>query len=133
MFCTNCGREVDPNAAVCTSCGCTPKSGDKFCVNCGSPVAAGQAVCVKCGTALAGAAPKKDRVVAALLAIFLGGLGAHMFYLGNNPSGFIRLVILVCTCGSIGSIIGIVEGIIYLTKTDEEFQRTYVQSKKDWF
>jgi hypothetical protein len=31
------------------------------------------------------------------------------------------------------SVIGIVEGIIYLTKSDEEFVRTYIQAKKGWF
>jgi hypothetical protein len=42
----------------------------------------------------------------------------------------------VLSCGMLAvipSIIGIVEGIMYLTKSDEEFVRTYIQSKKGWF
>jgi hypothetical protein len=42
----------------------------------------------------------------------------------------------VLTCGIAGvvmSIVGIVEGIIYLTKSDEDFVRTYIQDKKGWF
>jgi hypothetical protein len=30
-------------------------------------------------------------------------------------------------------IIGLIEGIMYLTKSDEEFDRIYIQGKKTWF
>jgi hypothetical protein len=53
--------------------------------------------------------------------------------LGYTTEGIIMLVITVFTCGVISSIIGIVEGIIYLTKSDEEFVRTYLQAKRGWF
>lgn len=60
----------------------------------------------------------KSRVVAAVLALCLGGLGAHHFYLGNYVRGIIYLVL----CWTyVPSIVGFVEGIIYLTQSDEVF------------
>ena len=142
MFCKNCGKEVDANAIACLGCGCAPGNGSKFCPNCGAETQAAQVVCIKCGVALQNAAATvptdggKSRVTAALLAIFLGAIGAHEFYLGHSTSGLIRLAI-----GIVGlvilipaaSIIGLIEGIIYLTKSDEEFQRVYVSGGKEWF
>ena len=78
----------------------------------------------------------KDRVAAGLLGIFLGGLGRHNFYLGYTKEGVITLVISLATCGlgaSVMSIIGFIEGIIYLTKSDDDFQYMYVENYKGWF
>ncbi len=75
--------------------------------------------------------PKK-RTMAGLLGLFLGAFGAHRFYLGDTKGGLIRLVISVCTFGA-GGIVGIIEGIIYLTKKDDEWTQTYVVEKKEWF
>ena len=78
----------------------------------------------------------KDRVAAGLLAIFVGSLGIHKFYLGYNKEGTITLVISLATCGAgaaVMSIIGLIEGIIYLTKTEDDFQYTYVDGYKGWF
>jgi TM2 domain-containing membrane protein YozV len=66
--------------------------------------------------------PTKSRAAAALLAIFLGGLGAHKFYLGKPLMGILYL--LFCWT-MIPAIIGLIEGIIYLTKSDEEFAAQY--------
>ena len=66
-----------------------------------------------------------------VLAILLGGLGIHKFYLGYSKEGIIQLL-LGLLCG-IGGIIGLVEGIIYLTKSDEDFYQTYQVGKKGWF
>ena len=142
MYCKNCGKEVDANAVACPGCGCVPTNGNKFCPNCGAETAANQVVCLKCGVALGGAAAAtacagdKSRVTAALLAIFLGGVGAHEFYLGHGKSGLIRLAIGIvglCIMIPAASLIGLIEGIIYLTKTDEEFKRIYVIGGKEWF
>jgi len=59
-------------------------------------------------------------------------LGIHKFILGYTKEGIIQIVISIVTCG-IGSFIGLIEGIIYLTKSDEEFVATYVTNKKGWF
>lgn len=84
--------------------------------------------------AYADAASKK--LAAGLCAILVGGLGIHKFILGYTTAGVITLLITLLTCG-IGAvamgIIGIVEGIIYLTKSDEEFHRTYIAARKEWF
>lgn len=77
-------------------------------------------------------APQKSKVVAGVLGILLGSLGAHRFYLGDMTGGIIRLIVSVLTCGA-GGIIGLIEGIIYLTKSDADFQRIYVVEKKGWF
>jgi TM2 domain-containing membrane protein YozV len=72
------------------------------------------------------------KIVAGICAILLGWLGVHKFVLGYTTEGVIQLVIGLLTCG-LSNIIGIVEGIIYLTKSDEEFVRTYIQGRKGWF
>lgn len=72
------------------------------------------------------------KLVAGLCGILLGGFGVHRFILGDTTGGIIRIVITFLTCG-IGSVVGLVEGIIYLTKTDADFYQTYVVQKKAWF
>lgn len=82
---------------------------------------------------------EKSKIAAGLLAIFLGSLGIHKFYLGYTMTGIIML--LITLLGSllfflgplVMGIISLVEGIIYLTKSDELFFLTYVQNKKEWF
>ena len=77
--------------------------------------------------------PGADKKIAAgICGILLGGLGIHKFILGYTKEGIIQIVITIVTCG-FGSLLGLIEGIIYLTKSDEEFSRTYVQNKKGWF
>ncbi len=95
----------------------------------------------------------EKRMQAALLAIFLGGFGAHKFLLGYQQEGLIMaagtiggfilaIIIGLVTCG-VGfilfiipfavSVIGLIEGVLYLNKSDEEFVRTYVQGRRPWF
>jgi len=74
----------------------------------------------------------EKKLVAGILAILLNGLAIHKFYLGYTKEGIIQLILTVVTCGLAG-FIGIIEGIIYLTKSDEEFDRTYVEGRKGWF
>lgn len=139
MFCRSCGKEIAENAVACMSCGCDPKIGNKFCQNCGAETNANQIVCIKCGVALKSVSSKpgaKNRTTAGILAILFGGFGVHEFYLGNTLSAVIRLCVTLLTCGWGGLIVGIIsfiEGIIYLTQSDEEFQRVYVDGKKAWF
>jgi TM2 domain-containing membrane protein YozV len=78
--------------------------------------------------------PAADQKIAAgLLAIFLGAFGLHKFYLGYITAGIIMLVVSLFSCGTIMAVIGFIEGIIYLTRTNEEFAARYVIGKKEWF
>jgi TM2 domain-containing membrane protein YozV len=72
------------------------------------------------------------KTTAGICGILLGWLGVHKFILGYNTEGVIMLVLGLLTCG-MTNIIGIIEGIIYLTKSDEDFVRTYIQGRKGWF
>ena len=83
---------------------------------------------------------ENKKLLAGLLAILLGGLGIHKFILGYNKEGIILLVCSVIlgifTCGIASLavwVITLIEGIIYLTKSDEEFYQTYQVGKKPWF
>ncbi len=76
---------------------------------------------------------ENKKVLAGLMGILFGWLGIHKFVLGYTQEGIITLVICVCTCGTVSSLIGLIEGIIYLTKSDEEFYNTYQANKKGWF
>jgi len=73
-----------------------------------------------------------DRTTVAILGIILGAFGVHKFMLGMTNPALIQIVLTICTGGAAG-IIGTIEGIIYLTKTDEDFHQTYVVEKKQWF
>lgn len=99
-----------------------------------------KSVYVAIGSTTAGS---KNKVAAGLLAILLGGWGVHKFYLGFTGPGLVFL--LVNTVGfaitwimlfipniALG-VIALVEGILYLTKSDEEFEQMYVVQKKQWF
>jgi TM2 domain-containing membrane protein YozV len=76
------------------------------------------------------------KMTAGLLGILIGGLGIHKFVLGYQNAGLIMLLVSLLTClvaSPIMSAIGLIEGILYLTKSDEEFYRTYILGKKEWF
>lgn len=80
----------------------------------------------------------KNKIVAALLAFFLGTLGVHKFYLGKTTAGIIMLVCgtigwLLILPGLISAVIAFIEFIIYLIKSDEDFHRDYVVGNKSWF
>lgn len=84
------------------------------------------------------------KVLAGILGIIFGSLGVHKFVLGYNNEGIILLIATIIgyatACFIIGyfillatGVIGLVEGIIYLTKTDDDFYNTYMKNKKVWF
>lgn len=75
---------------------------------------------------------ESKRVLAGVLGILLGGIGVHRFVLGDTTGGILRIVITLVTCG-FGSIIGLIEGIMYLTKSDADFVQIYQVGKKAWF
>jgi TM2 domain-containing membrane protein YozV len=89
---------------------------------------------------------QSKKMVAGICAILLGSLGVHKFILGYNKEGIILLVIFlviipiltVVSCGMGFMLYGlgvlpVIEGIIYLTKSDEAFIETYQNNKKAWF
>jgi len=87
---------------------------------------------------------ENKKVLAGILGIVLGAFGVHKFILGYNKEGFILLGVFIAgfilSCFLIGylfvwvpGVIGLIEGIIYLTKSDDEFYQTYQVGKKPWF
>ena len=121
------------------------------CPQCNAPNDSRNAVCLTCGNMLPNiSAPmqpvyvakppgSEKKLAAGLCGIFLGGFGVHKFILGYQNEGIIMVAtyvigLLLCGIPSIViHIIGIIEGIIYLTKSDEEFSQTYILNKKPWF
>lgn len=76
------------------------------------------------------------KMAAGLCGILIGWLGIHKFILGQTGAGVTMLLVSLLTCGfaaSIMQIIGLVEGIMYLTKSDEDFYQLYAVEKKAWF
>jgi TM2 domain-containing membrane protein YozV len=76
------------------------------------------------------------KILAGVLGIFLGIFGVHKFVLNITGAGIIMAAISLCTffiLSPVIAIIGLIEGIIYLTKSDEEFHRIYIVGKKPWF
>ena len=145
-FCTNCAAQVGAGAMACMACGFAPNSQSKFCSECGIPTNPGQIVCTGCGAAVrsqsragSGRVPapgEKSRVTAGVLAILLGGFGVHKFYLGRTGAGLVMLLTVVLTFGFGALVMGpiaLIEGIIYLTKSDEQFYEEYVVNEKAWF
>jgi TM2 domain-containing membrane protein YozV len=80
------------------------------------------------------------KIIAGIFGILLGALGIHKFVLGYTKEGIIMLVVtlvagtvtLGLAAGAMG-IIGLIEGILYLVKSDEEFVATYITGRKGWF
>ena len=123
-FCTKCGGQNDDLAQVCSTCQ-SPLG----------PTAGGYQPMqsVNQGPMTDWKTQGADKkMTAGICGILLGGFGVHKFILGYSTEGIIQIVITLVTCGA-GSIIGLIEGIIYLTKSDEEFVQTYIQNKRGWF
>ncbi len=68
----------------------------------------------------------KQKIVAGLLGILLGGLGVHHFYLGSTMAGVIELIATFVTCG-VASLVGLIEGILILVMSDADFEARYNQ------
>ena len=124
MECKACGAQIADNSSQCPYCQAAVST-------------AASAPTMQAPPApYQGSVGSSNKVPAGLCGIFLGAFGVHKFVLGNNKAGAIMLCITVFTCfygGLIMGPIGFIEGIIYLTKSDEEFHRLYVQCKMEWF
>ncbi len=130
--CPQCQTPADLSAMVCTNCGRE--------YNTQAPSAPNQTVFMQ------GGAPQyqpsqmpidsSKKIAAGLCGILLGGLGIHKFVLGYTQAGVIMLLVSVLSCGiaaPVMGLIGLIEGIIYISKSDQEFQQIYVIGKKEWF
>ncbi len=126
----------DPLVARVEPAGAPAAGNTKFCFHCGAAISILAEICPRCGVRQPGTSGPgisgPNRVVASLLAIFLGSLGAHKFYLGATSVGIIYLLIGVllgvCTFGISTLILGLValiEGLVYLSYTDEQFAAKY--------
>ncbi len=105
---------------------------EKYCSECGSIINLKAEICPKCGVRQLAVQPTvsqtggqlegRKRIPAALFAIFLGGIGAHKFYLGQIGLGVLYL--LFCWT-FIPAVVGLIEGIIYLSMSDSNFEARY--------
>ena len=131
VFCTKCGFQNDEYTQTCLQCQAPlPAISGYQPIQPPAPMYGQQAMqdWKQMG------ADKK--IAAGICGILIGSLGIHKFVLGYTKEGVIMLLVSLLTCGMgapIMSIIGIVEGIMYLTKPDEDFVRTYIQGRKGWF
>jgi TM2 domain-containing membrane protein YozV/DNA-directed RNA polymerase subunit M/transcription elongation factor TFIIS len=119
-----------------------PPAGKKYCTRCGAEMPRREKYCPECDTRqpedrdpeLADANSKK--VAAGICGLLFGAFGVHKFILGYTTAGVIMLLVSLLTCFigyPVMHVIGFVEGIIYLTKSDEDFRRVYLVEKKEWF
>ncbi|MBI3819846.1 MAG: NINE protein [Planctomycetes bacterium] len=140
MVCPQCGRALNSNIATCPGCGSAvePQAGAAPRATIGGfpppPRASNDAKTEPDAAAVADFAGRK--VAAGICGILLGALGVHKFILGLTTPGIIMLLITILTCGFAGPlmhVIGLVEGIIYLTKSNADFYKTYAVEKKGWF
>jgi TM2 domain-containing membrane protein YozV len=77
-----------------------------------------------------------SKIPAGICGILLGSFGVHKFILGYTGAGLIMLLVTLLTCFvafPIMHLIGLIEGIIYLTKSDTDFVKTYVDGRREWF
>lgn len=135
-YCISCGAAVGRDAAFCQACGVDqdelPTGGaegraadEKYCCSCGTVINRAAEQCPECGRRQTAGREEAnvDRVTAAILAIVLGGFGAHKFYLGQTSTGVVYLCFFWTL---IPAVLGFFEGFVYLTKSDEEFHRSLV-------
>ena len=154
MICKNCSTNYDDNAPYCPYCGApndmaqsqneyynpNAQQGGQYYYN-GQPNTQQpnyqyQQQDMNYNPQQMNTEPTKEKIVAGLLAILIGTLGIHKFYLGYTKSGIIMLLVSLLTFGvgaPVMAVISLIEGILYLTKSDAEFYQTYVQNKKEWF
>jgi len=145
VFCTKCGAQNIDGAQVCSQCLATLPvvTGYQPTYQPQSDFQSGYQP-IQPPAPLYGDLPAQDwqrmgadkKIVAGICAILVGGFGVHKFILGYQTEGIIMLLVTVLSCfllSPVMHVIAIIEGIMYLTKTDEDFVRTYVQGRKGWF
>lgn len=124
MECKSCGAQIDDSATQCPYCNAAVSRITTNSVQSGI------------GTPAQTPSSPPNKVTAGICGILFGCLGIHKFILGYQTAGCIMLGITVATCGYgalVFAPIGLIEGVIYLTKSDQDFLNTYVVNKKEWF
>lgn len=122
MNCPNCGSQLSSDATFCGECGSRVQQAYEPATGNVSAYSA-QAVTAAKGT--------KSKTTAGILAILLGGFGGQFFYLGHIGAGIGCILLLFTGFGwIITEILGVIQGIVMLTKSDEDFQKTWVEEKK---
>jgi TM2 domain-containing membrane protein YozV len=141
-FCIKCARPIKTGKAFCKHCGAALKNEQVFCLECGKGIA-NEYACVNAqqgSTVMGGTHPvnvvinnnnegnnfrkvsNRSRISAVLFAFFLGGFGAHKFYLGKPGMGVLYIVF----CWTfIPLIIAFVEFIMLLCMSDQSFDLKY--------
>ncbi|AEH36783.1 TM2 domain-containing protein [Halopiger xanaduensis] len=132
--CINCGEQITAQAEVCTHCGVNQTTSlegsyeergenEKYCVECGTLINEQAEICPDCGVQQpAAGSTNSDKVAAGVLALLLGGLGAHKFYQGNVKLGVLYLCFFWT---GIPALLGLVEGILMLIADDKEYEEKY--------
>jgi len=131
--CPQCGAPIDAFAATCKFCGAevaaqpqyTPPQAPQYVAQPAAQYAPPQgSQYVPPAYSSPDYFPRKSKTTAGLLGIFLGGLGVHKFYLGKTGMGILYLIF----CWTyIPALIGFIEGIIYLSSSEEAFYHKYVK------
>lgn len=117
--CPRCGRSADDLSQYCSSCGYNFISGEKQYNQ--PPYVYGDNAFDPCGP------EGKARGVAALLAILIGTLGVHYFYIGKVPAGLITILLSFVTCGLWGFVM-LIQGILMFCMTNDQFRQKYILS-----
>ncbi|ELZ16990.1 TM2 domain-containing protein [Natrinema limicola] len=134
-YCINCGEQIADDAEVCTNCGVNQTislegsyderaENEKYCVECGTLIAKQAEICPDCGVRQPSVqgSTDSDKIAAGVLALLLGGLGAHKFYQGNMKLGVLYLCFFWT---GIPAVLGLVEGILMLIADDTEYEEKY--------
>lgn len=93
----------------------------KYCQDCGGVISRRAEICPHCGVRQF-VDSGKSKVTAALFGIFLGSFGVHKFYLGKPVQGIFYLFFFWTF---IPAVVGFIEGLIYLSMSDRDFQQKY--------
>lgn len=132
--CINCGDQIEENTARCPNCGTNPArslvtdggeraANEKYCTECGESIKADAEICPECGVRQQSSGEtSSDQVVAGVLAIVLGFVGAHKFYQGNIKYGVLYLCFFWT---AIPGLLGLVEGILMLIADEAEYEEKY--------
>lgn len=142
MSCPLCEAEIPTTAQKCRHCG---EWVSRDCLKCGTPIKAqwaARGLCADCEarerpgpfpqpyagppTAPTYYAPRKNRSLSVGLALVLGGIGAHKFYLDKPGKGLLYL--MFCWTG-IPTLVGLYEAVKYIWLDEEEFQRRFARGE----